>query len=79
MRKEAELELKEWQEKRDALQEQKKKGQLKPFYAGSRNLEPVNKTGPNQQKQATQAKGKATTLINLNVCFVHNLYRKKNN
>lgn len=38
--------LKEWQEKRNALREQEKKKQRKPFYTGSSNIGQVNKTGP---------------------------------
>lgn len=37
--------LKEWQEKRNAMKEQEKKKQLKPFYAGSTNVAQGNKPG----------------------------------
>lgn len=35
--------LKEWQEKRNAIREQEKKKQVKPFYAGSTNMGQANK------------------------------------
>ena len=38
--------LREWQEKRNALREEEKKKQRKPFYAGSSNVGQVNNTGP---------------------------------